>query len=240
MPLKGAVTVKKRYYLKTPGKIIVFVFIVIVVLTALRVIKIGAIWRLLFGGKSYTNADFGIADYISAVDKDGDGIDDQTDILAGARAYVATKPKYKSVYYSGGYPDDEYGVCTDVVAQALLNAGYDLMELVNEDICAHPDDYASDCGDKNIDFRRVRNLLIYFRNTAISLTTDIEDYAEWQGGDIVIFSGHIGIISDKRNENGTPYMIHHGGMNGEGALRPDYEEDILELSGPVLGHFRIS
>ena len=228
---------RKRYYLKTPGKIIIAIFVLIVLL---RVLKFGAIFRLLFGGESFTNADFGIADYISAVDKDGDGIDDQSDILKNAKAYVATKPKYESVYYDGGYPDDERGVCTDVVAQALLNAGYDLRELVDDDIKAHPDDYAEDCGDKNIDFRRVRNLLIYFQHTATSLTTDIDDYAEWQGGDIVVFEGHIGIISDKRNKNGTPYLIHHGGSNGVGTARPSYEEDILELCGPVLGHFRVS
>ena len=35
--------------------------------------------------KKYTNADFGIEDYISTVDKDGDGIDDQTDILQNVR-----------------------------------------------------------------------------------------------------------------------------------------------------------
>lgn len=231
---------KKRYYLKTPGKIIVAVLVLIVVFAILRIFKIGAVWRLLFGGNYYSNADFGIEDYISSTDCDSDGIDDQTDILNGARAYVATKPYYKSKYYSGGYPDDQYGVCTDVVAQALLNAGYDLRELVDEDIRLHPDDYADDCGDKNIDFRRVRNLLIYFQHTAVSLTTDISEYEEWQGGDIVVFQGHIGIISDKRNKNGTPYMIHHGGTNGAGGLRPDYEEDILELSGEVLGHFRIS
>lgn len=70
----------------------------------------------------------------SSVDRDGDGIDDQTDILQGALEYAETKPKYKSQYYAGGYPDDEYGVCTDVVAFALLHAGYDLKELVSEDI----------------------------------------------------------------------------------------------------------
>ena len=64
------------------------------------------------------NKDFGIADIYSSVDKDGDGIDDQTDILQGAREYIATKPVYKSKYYSTGYPDDQYGVCTDLVANA--------------------------------------------------------------------------------------------------------------------------
>lgn len=231
---------KKRYYLKTPGKIIAAIFALIVVFALLRVLKFDEVWRPLFGGKTYSNADFGIADYISQVDKDGDGIDDQTDILNGARAYVATKPVYKSVYYDGGYSNDEYGVCTDVVAQALLNAGYDLRELVDEDIRRRPDDYDDDCGDKNIDFRRVRNLLIYFNHTATSLTTDIGEYKEWQGGDIVVFEGHIGVVSDKRNANGTPYVIHHGGDNGASTLRQSYEEDILELRNDIIGHFRIS
>ena len=50
------------------------------------------------------------------------------------REYISTKPKYKSKYYDGGYSVDEYGVCTDVVANGLLGAGYDLRELVNNDI----------------------------------------------------------------------------------------------------------
>lgn len=48
------------------------------------------------------------------------GVDDQTDILNSTREYIATKPKYKSKYYNSGYSDDEYGVCTDVIAFALL------------------------------------------------------------------------------------------------------------------------
>ena len=73
--------------------------------------------------RKYTNADFGITPYTSAVDKDGDGVDDQADILQSAWEYLATKPKYKSKYYGTGYPDDEYGVCTDVVAFGLRGAG---------------------------------------------------------------------------------------------------------------------
>ena len=49
------------------------------------------------------NEDFGIEDFHSSVDKDGDGIDDQTDILQGARDYISTNPVYKSKYYSTGY-----------------------------------------------------------------------------------------------------------------------------------------
>ena len=71
-------------------------------------------------------------------DVDGDGIKDQTDILEGALAYVQTCPKYKSKYYSSGYPDDGYGVCTDVVAFGLKSAGFDLQALVDQDIKTHP------------------------------------------------------------------------------------------------------
>lgn len=75
-----------------------------------------------------------IPQFHSSVDRDDDGVDDQLDILNGALAYVSTHPKYKSRYYETGYPDDGYGVCTDVVAYALKNAGYDLQELVDADI----------------------------------------------------------------------------------------------------------
>ncbi len=181
------------------------------------------------------NSDFNIPDFVSSVDMDQDGIDDQTDILDGARKYIATNPIYKSKYYSTGYSDDEYGVCTDVVANAMLNAGYDLRQLVNDDIIAHPDDYDIETPDINIDFRRVKNLKVYFKHTAISLTTDINRIEEWQGGDIVIFKTHIGIVSDKRNDKGIPYVIHHSGPN-----QVSYEEDILEKRNDIVGHYRVS
>lgn len=173
--------------------------------------------------------------YKSVVDKDGDGIDDQSDILSGALAYIGTEPRYESKYYNTGYPDDNYGVCTDVVAFAMRSAGYDLMELVSQDIAANSEDYDIEEIDANIDFRRVKNLRVYFKHTAISLTTDIEQIEEWQGGDIVIFEKHIGIVSDRRNANGVPYVIHHNGTN-----QKRYEEDILEKRGDIVAHYRIS
>lgn len=183
----------------------------------------------------YYNEDFGIVDYTSEVDKDGDGVDDQSDLLKGVRAYIATKPVYKSVYYDTGYPDDKYGVCTDVVAQGYLAAGYDLMELVYADILEHPNDYRIEEVDKNIDFRRVRNLYVYLQHTAISLTTDVSQIAEWQGGDIVVFKNHIGIVSDRRNARGVPFVIHHGSPTQIG-----YEQDILEGRDDIIGHFRVN
>lgn len=176
-----------------------------------------------------------IEQWHSITDRDGDGVDDQTDILEGALAYVGSKPKYRSRYYEGGYSNDGYGVCTDVVANALKNAGYDLRELVREDMEKNRADYGIDEPDDRIDFRRVRNLRVFFDHTAIALTTDLTEIAEWQGGDIVIFKNHIGIVSDRRNENGVPYVIHH---NDPWQIR--YEQDILESRDDIVGHYRVA
>ena len=182
--------------------------------------------------RQFTNEDFGIETYKSLIDKDGDGIDDQTDFLQSVRNYIATKPKYKSKYYRTGYPDDGFGVCTDVIAFGLRGAGYDLMELVNADIKANKKIYQVDIVDKNIDFRRVNNLRIFFERNAKSLTTDLTDIKEWQGGDIIVFKTHIGVVSDKRNWRGIPFIIHNGGFH--------FEEDILEYRTAIVGHFRMS
>ena len=185
--------------------------------------------------KKYSNKDFNIKTYTSRIDKDNDGVDDQTDILNNVKDYIKKQPKYKSKYYDTGYPNDEYGVCTDVVAFGLKGAGYDLMELVSEDIKNNKDLYKIDVIDKNIDFRRVKNLKIYFERTAISLTTDSKKIEEWQAGDIVIFKKHIGIVSDKRNKRGVPFIIHHANP-----YQKHYEEDILEYRNDIVGHYRVS
>ena len=171
----------------------------------------------------------------STADADGDGVDDQLDMLNGALAYVSAHPKYKSRYYETGYPDDGYGVCTDVVAYALKNAGYDLQTLVDADIREHPEEYGIAEPDVNIDFRRVRNLKVFFSHTAAALTTDVSETEQWQGGDIVIFERHIGIVSDRRNKNGVPYVIHHNDP-----WQTAYEQDILEERTDIVGHYRIS
>lgn len=210
--------------------------VAIVVLIVLVVINIYFLYENNFiPHKKYTNADFDIDFYVSDVDKDNDGVDDQTDILNSVRKYIDTKPKYKSKYYSGGYSDDEYGVCTDVVANGLVGAGYNLMELVNMHIKDNFYLYNIDNIDKNIDFRRVQNLKVYFKNTATEVTTDIYDISKWQGGDIVIFDRHIGIVSDKRNKRGVPFVIHHANP-----YQIYYEEDILEDRDDIVGHYRIS
>lgn len=211
--------------------IIVTNFLIILIIVVLY-----ALYRFNYiPHKKYTNEDFNIKTYISKTDKDNDGIDDQTDILNNVRDYIKTNPKYKSKYYATGYPNDEYGVCTDVVAFGLKGAGYDLMNLVNEHIKANRNLYDIDVIDKNIDFRRVQNLKVYLDNNAIALTNDINKIKEWQGGDIVAFKNHIGIVSDKRNKKGVPFIIHHANP-----YQRYYEEDILEYRNDIIGHYRIS
>ena len=179
----------------------------------------------------YSADDFNIISYHSLNDRDHDGIDDQSDMLNSALEYVETRPVYKSKYYAGGYPDDEYGVCTDVLAFAMLNSGYDLQQLVHEDITAHPEDYDIETPDPNIDFRRVRNLIVFFANNYQPLSTDENDYTEWQAGDIVIIAKHVGIVSDVRNRNGIPYLIHNNG-NGQ------YVQNIMNHYN-IVGHYRL-
>lgn len=220
--------------MKIIGKTFLVIVIVFITLTIL-------ITRLLIYQKNknvYYANDFDIETVISKTDYDNDGIDDYTDILQGAKIEAENKPTYKSAYYSGGYPPDNEGVCTDVIWRALKNAGYLLKDMVDEDIKNNVDKYPRVDGkpDSNIDFRRVPNLKVYFERNQINLTTDLSKIEEWQPGDIVVFgSSHIGIISDKRNKKGIPYLLHNGGQ-------PLREEDILEVYNkykPITGHYRM-
>lgn len=111
------------------------------------------------------------------------------------------------------------------------------MELLNEDVLKNREKYSIEVVDKRIDFRRVENLNVYFKNNSISLTTDLKEMEQWQGGDIIVFRNHIGIISDKRNRKGIPFLIHHASST---QLR--YEEDVLSSydKSDIIGHYRIS
>ena len=203
-------------------KILIFIILVIFI-----IISFAFLYLFNFiPHRKYTNKDFGIEDYISKTDKDGDGIDDQTDILENVRKYIATKPKYKSKYYNNGYPTDEYRVCTDLIWYALDNAGYDLKSLIDEDIKANKDAYDKDVGDANIDFRRVRNIKVFLdRNVLVLPNND-----EFNPGDIVVYDNHIAIISDIKNKNKENYIIHHDGVHAyldNGLFRKE-----------IIGHYR--
>lgn len=190
--------------------------------------------------KVYYAEDFDIVVEKSKNDTNNNGIDDYTDILNGAKKDAKNHPKYHSAYYDGGYPPDNEGVCTDTIWRAFKEAGLDLKSMIDEDITKNIYLYpevinVQKVQDKNIDFRRVKNLKVFFDRFAIKLSVDPYKIEEWMPGDIVIFStNHIGIISDKRNKKGVPYIIHNAGQ-------PLREEDALERwnkKSPITGHYR--
>lgn len=178
---------------------------------------------------------------VSSVDFNGNGVSDTNDILEGARLYVRTRPIYRSAYYRGGYPPAGEGVCTDVIWAAFKHAGYDLKTMVSNDIKANRAAYSwIKTRDSNIDFRRVPTLRKYFQRHGKTLGTKIvpgdrENLAQWQPGDIVTFKGpdHIAILSDKRNEDGVPYLLHNDGPWAS-------EEDgfMRWYAHGITGHFR--
>ena len=175
-------------------------------------------------------------------DQDNDGIDDLDEFVQGARSEANRKPRYVNAYYSGGYPPETEGVCTDVIWRAFRDAGYNLKEMVDKDIRDNINAYPRVNGtpEPNIDFRRVPNLVSFFKRKAAALTTeirphDIENLKQWQGGDIVVYGSplwHIGIVSDKRRADGIPLLIHNGGPYAT-------ENDMLiDWPSPIIHHFR--
>ncbi len=179
----------------------------------------------------YYAKDFGMSDIISTNDGDADGIDDYTDIMLSARAYIATNPPYESKYYEGGYPTDEYGACTDVIRRAFDGSGYNLKNMVDKNIAGNLEAYTTiEEPDPNIDFRRVVNLKIFFDRKAVSLPTDFDNPQEWQPGDIVVFESHIAICSDKRNKDGIPFIIHAG-------VKSAREKNEIR-NYKIVGHYR--
>ena len=187
---------------------------------------------LLRGHEAYYLVRFGVRTIHSISDLDHDFIDDYTDMVLGARAYIRTKPLYDSGYYGGGYPPDGSGVCADVIWQAFKAAGYDFKAMIDQDIAQNPKAYPlpNSRPDPNIDFRRVVNLKVFFERHGQSLTTDITQIDQWQPGDLVFYEGHVAIVSTRRNSSGIPYIIHH---TGHGA----FEEDAITYK-PITGHYR--
>lgn len=183
--------------------------------------------------RSYTADDFNIQTLKSTIDFNQNGVDDYADFVLGARKDAMNHPTYDGSYVEGGYPSDDVGVCSDVVWRAFKQAGYNLKDMIDQDIKLYHEEYPNvTVIDPNIDFRRVKNLHVFFKKYAIELTTDIHEIEQWQPGDIVIFGNdtHIGIVSDKRNNKGQVYIIHNGGQ-------PNREEDYLKR-GVVTSHYR--
>lgn len=169
-------------------------------------------------------------------DYNNNGRTDGEDMAIGARKDIDTVERYDPIYVNTneGYPDPSFGVCTDTVWRAFAEAGYDLKAMVDRDIAASPSSYPRiERPDPHIDFRRVPNLAIFFRRYATALTIKQEDPDDWQPGDIVIYGEdqyHIGIVSDRMDEEGFPLLLHH-------PPEAPKEMPIFEF-GWVTGHYR--
>jgi len=186
----------------------------------------------------YTARDFGFVDFNSLTDYNFNGINDTTDILNGAKKFAENNPKYVSKYYENGYPPDSEGVSTDVIWYSLKEAGFLLKDMINYDIISFKDaNYKVDIPDDNIDFRRVGNIELFLQRYGEKITNNINYFYEFMPGDIIIFDDgeHVAMVSDKRNKNGIPYIIHNRGGN-----QTEKEEDLLQTTEMIVtGHYRL-
>lgn len=213
-------------------KNVVSSFLVIILIAVFTIIVLTIMNNYFIPKEYYKASDFKIKTIYSKSDYNDNHIDDYSDFVLGARKDAQKKPTYISKYYDTSYPPSNEGVCTDVIWRAFKEAGYSLRDMIDQDIKNYPEDYPDvKTRDKNIDFRRVMNQKKFFSKYAKSYTLDYKKIAEWQPGDIVVFEDkHIGIISDRRNKDGIPYVIHNGGQKNR-------EEDYL-LKSPITGHYR--
>jgi uncharacterized protein YijF (DUF1287 family) len=139
----------------------------------------------------------------------------QREIVASLERQTAANTVYNSAYYRGGVPPAHVGVCSDVAIRAFAAAGVDLKRAVTKDIQAHQRLYPLSHPDPNIDHRRCRNLVVYFRRHAKELSV-AANTAHWQPGDIVFWStggksylDHIGIIGNHIGASGNPTVVQH-------------------------------
>jgi len=137
------------------------------------------------------------------------------------------KVSYDPSYFKIGYPNGDIpadkGVCTDIVIRAYRKLGIDLQKEVHEDMNANFKKYPQSWGlsgtDKNIDHRRVPNLMTFFsRNGQVKpITNKPGDYLP---GDIVCWNlgggiTHIGIVVNKKSSDGTRNLIVHNIGGGQ-------------------------
>ena len=189
-------------------------------------------------------------------DKDEDGINDQKDIMQGAKKQLENPAKTINLeegelnYFSGGDPPENLASTEDIIARAFFEAGFSLKDLVYEDIKDNFDKYPikeiwnrSFC-DPDIDYRRIQNLEIFFKRNAKVLdilfnASDEQNLNSWLPGDVVFFdmdrngySDNVGIISDNTTRDGISKVIYN-------YIDPGYtvEKDILKEK-IITGHYR--
>lgn len=152
---------------------------------------------------------------------------------------VTYDPAYFSLSYPGGDVPADKGVCTDVVIRAYRKMGIDLQKEVHEDMkknfSLYPKKWGLKTPDRNIDHRRVPNLMTFFSRfgTVLPMTKEAKDY---KPGDIVCWDlgkglTHIGIISNKKSSDGKRYKIVHN--IGAGQVLEDCLFDFK-----IIGHYR--
>jgi uncharacterized protein YijF (DUF1287 family) len=166
-------------------------------------------------------------------------------LIAEARKQIGVTVRYDPAYASLTYPKGdiprERGVCTDVLIRALRDAlDQDLQELVHLDMKAnfskYPKIWRLKSTDKNIDHRRVPNLMTFFTRKHIAIPLPKNDEkSEFLPGDIVTCTvppnlPHIMIVSDKKNTSGRPLIIHNIGAGTQEEARID--------EFPITGHYR--
>ena len=152
---------------------------------------------------------------------------------------VKYDPSYFQLSYPNGDVPADKGVCTDVVIRAYRKLGIDLQKEVHEDMKAHfsayPKNWRLSRPDKNIDHRRVPNLMRFFERygTILAITQNPNDYTP---GDIVCWDlgggiTHIGIVSNKTANNSESRMIIHNIGSGQ------ILENML-FDFKIIGHYR--
>ncbi|MFD2697819.1 DUF1287 domain-containing protein [Mesonia sediminis] len=152
---------------------------------------------------------------------------------------VTYDPSYFSIDYPNGDVPSDKGVCTDVVIRAYRKIGIDLQKEVHEDMKVNFSSYPKIWGlkstDKNIDHRRVPNLMTFFKRKGAekSISKEAIDY---KPGDIVCWSlggskTHIGIVVDKKSKDGKRNLIVHN--IGDGQVLEDCLFDYK-----IIGHYR--
>src|SRR6185503_15331399 len=116
---------------------------------------------------------------------------------------VRYDPSYRQLDYPGGDVPRDRGVCSDVVVRAFRAVGVDLQVAVHEDMQQHFRDYPQLWGlrapDRNIDHRRVPNLMRYFERQGKRVAPG----AGYRPGDVVAWrlpNGllHIGVVAEQR------------------------------------------
>ncbi len=152
---------------------------------------------------------------------------------------VAYDPGYFSIAYPNGDIPPSKGVCTDVVIRAYRKIGIDLQKEVHEDMKDNFELYPKIWGltktDRNIDHRRVPNLMKFFERFGTTLKNSTNP-ADYQPGDIVCWNlggavTHIGIVTDERSRDGERFKVIHNIGGGQ------VIEDML-FDYRIIGHYR--